>query len=142
MLEDEKGMSVEFVKISFVPIESEEFRKHITSKHKEYSDLLVFILPPEVRVKFKRTAPLAYEFDISESTSLNIGGKIMNVQWDFDYDGKFVSTQGYSFIRSDKNLPKLSVAYTFPTAGTKKIACKVQDDKGGEHTEMIEFEVK
>ncbi len=140
-LEEEKGVSVEFVKISLVPIESEEFRKHITGKHKEYSDLLVFILPPEVRVKYKRTVPLTYEFDISESISLNIGGKIINVQWDFDYDGKFVSTQGYSFLR-EKNMPKLSVAYTFPTAGAKKIACKVQDDKGGEKTEVIELEVK
>ncbi len=141
-LEDEKKVSVEFVKLTLIPIESEEFRKHITTKHKEYSDLLVFILPPEVRVKYKRTAPLTYEVDISESTSVNIGGKIINVQWDFDYDGKFVSTQGYSFIRSDKNLPKLSVTYTFTTAGPKKIACKVQDDKGGERTEIIELEVK
>ncbi len=140
-LEEEKGVSVEFVKLTLVPIESEEFRKHITGKHKEYSDLLVFILPPEVRVKYKRTAPLTYEFDISESISLNIGGKIINVQWDFDYDGKFVSTQGYSFLR-EKNIPKLSVAYAFPTAGAKKIACKVQDDKGGERTEIIELEVK
>jgi hypothetical protein len=141
-LEEEKGVSVEFVKISLVPIESEDFRKDITGKHKEYSDLLVFILPPEVRVKSKRTASLTYEFDISESSSVNIGGKIMNVQWDFDYNGKFVSTQGYSFIRGEKNMPKLSVSYTFPTAGAKKIACKVQDDKGGERTEIIELEVK
>ncbi len=140
-LEEEKGVSVEFIKISLVRIEHEEFRKHITSKHKEYSDLLVFILPPEVRVKYKRIEPLTYEFDISESISLN-GGKIINVQWDFDYDGKFVSTQGYSFLRGDKNMPKLSVAYTFPTAGKKKTACKVQDDKGGEKTEVIELEVK
>ncbi|GFO97319.1 hypothetical protein ig2599ANME_1519 [groundwater metagenome] len=39
-------------------------------------------------------------------------------------------------------MPKLSVTYKFPTAGTKKIACKVQDDKGGEKTEIIELEVK
>jgi len=141
-LEEEKGVSVEFVKISLVPIESEDFRKHITGKHKEYSDLLVFILPPEVRFKSKRTASLTYEFDISESTSINIGGKIINAQWDFDFKGKFISTQGYSFIRGDKNLPKLSVTYAFPTAGIKKIACKVQDDKGGERTEIIELEVK
>ncbi len=141
-LEEEKKVSVEFVKLTLVPIESEDFRKHITGKHREYSDLLVFILPPEVRVKYKRTAPLTYELDISESISLNIGGKIINVQWDFEYDGKFVSTQGYSFLRGDKNMPKLSVAYTFPTAGSKKIACKVQDDKGGEKTEVIELEVK
>ncbi len=141
-LEEEKGISLEFVKISLVPIDSEDFRKHIISKHKEYSDLLVFILPPEVKVKYKRIAPMTYEFDISESISLNSGGRIINVQWDFDHKGKFVSTQGYSFIRGDKNQSKLSVSYAFSTAGTKKIACKVQDDKGGERTETIEIEVK
>lgn len=141
-LEEEKGISLEFVKISLVPIDSEDFRKHIIGKHKEYSDLLMFILPPEVKVKNKRIAPLTYEFDISESVSLNSGGRIINVQWDFDHNGKFLSTQGYSFIRGDKNQPKLSVSYGFSTAGTKKIACKVQDDKGGERTETIEIEVK
>lgn len=141
-LEEEKGISLEFVKISLVPIDSEEFRKHIISKHKEYSDLLIFILPPEVKVKYKRIAPMTYEFDISESMSLNSGGRIINVQWDFDHKGKFVSTQGYSFIRGDKNQPKLSVSYAFSNSGTKKIACKVQDDKGGERTETIEIEVK
>ena len=141
-LEEEKGISLEFVKISLVPIDSEEFRKHIISKHKEYSDLLMFILPPEVKVKYKRIDPMTYEFDISESISLNSGGRIINVQWDFDHKGKFVSTQGYSFIRGDKNQPKLSVSYVFSNVGTKKIACKVQDDKGGERTETIEIEVK
>ncbi len=141
-LDAEKKVSVDFVKISLVPIESEEFRNHVTTKHKEYSDLLIFILPPEVRLKYKRIAPLTYEFDISESISLNSGGKIMNVQWDFDYKGRFASTQGYSFIRNEKGLPKLSVTYKFPSDGKKRIACKVQDDKGGEKTEIIELEAR
>jgi len=141
-LEAEQAVTVDFVKIDLIPIESQDFRKHIITKHKEYQDLLVFVLPPEVRVKYKHIAPRKYEFDISESISLNTGGKIMNVQWDFDYDGKFSSTQGYSFIRGEKNLPKLIVSYEFPSAGKKKIACKVQDDKGGEKTEILDVEVK
>ena len=119
-----------------------DFRNHIVTKHKEYEDLLVFILPPVVRINSKRISPLNYEFDISESTSMNIGGKIINVQWDFDYDGKFASTQGYSFIREDTNIPKLIVNYEFPCMGKRKVACKVQDDKGGEKTEILEIEVK
>lgn len=141
-LEAEKEVTVDFVKIDIIPIESQDFRKHVITKHKEYQDLLIFILPPEVRVKYKRIAPRAYEFDISESISVNSGGKIMNVQWDFDYDGKFASTHGFSFIRDEKKLPKLIVAYEFPTAGEKKIACKVQDDKGGEKTMIIEVKVR
>jgi hypothetical protein len=141
-LEIEKAITVDFVKIDLIPIESQDFRKHIVTKHKEYQDLLVFILPPLVRINSKRISSLEYAFDISESTSMNIGGKIINVQWDFDYNGKFASTQGYSFIRGEKNIPKLIVNYTFQSAGKRKVACKVQDDKGGEKTEVILIEVK
>ncbi|HUU87165.1 MAG TPA: site-specific DNA-methyltransferase [Candidatus Glassbacteria bacterium] len=141
-LEAEQAITVDFVKIDLIPIESQDFRKHIVTKHREYQDLLVFILPPLVRITSKRISSLNYEFDISESTSMNIGGKIINVQWDFDYNGKFASTQGYSFIRGDKNIPKLIVNYEFPGMGKRKVACKVQDDKGGEKTEILEIEAK
>ena len=137
----QEGTSIEFVKLSLIPIDSNEFKEHITSKHREYANLLAFILPPEIRIKIKRTSPLEYQFDISESIPLNVGGKIMNVQWDFDYDQVFVSTKGYSFIRDKNNKPELVVTYTFPEKGEYTIACKVQDDLGGENTKIEKLEV-
>lgn len=134
-------LAIDFVKINLIPIESPEFRKHITSKKEDYGKLLLFIMPPEIRVDVKRISSLTYEFDISESVSLNQGGKIINVQWDFDYKGRFVSTNGYSFLRDKNNIPLLSVRYEFSSKGKKTLACKVQDNQGGERTKSFDIEV-
>ena len=133
------SLEVDLVKLKLVRIESQEFREHVTSKHKEYERLLTFILPPEVRFSQRRLGPLAYEFDISESISVNPGAKIANVQWDFDFQGTFVSTPGYSFMRDAKNAPILKVSFRFERAGRQSVACRVQDDLGGEkiHVEVV-----
>lgn len=138
----QQAVAVDFVKISLVPIESEEFREHVTSKHSEYGNFLKFILPPEVRLNYKRVAPLTYEFDVSESVSLNSGSKIINVQWDFDHKGRFVSTLGYAFAGLKNKKPILKATYKFPSSGNKKIACRVQDDEGGQKIATIDLEVR
>jgi len=135
--------AIDFVKLELVPLESEDFRKHITSKHPEYKNLLKFILPPEVRVSTKQLSQKEYEFDVSESVALNPGAKIVNVQWDFNYDGKrFISTRGYSFIGMQNNKPVLKVSYKFEDFGKRQIASKVQDDEGGEKIYIFELNVK
>jgi len=63
---------------------------------------------------------------------MNSGAKIINVQWDFNYKDRFSSTPGFSFIRGRKKEPSLQVEYEFPEAGKIRVACKVQDDMGGE----------
>jgi DNA modification methylase len=130
------AIEVDLVMLKLIRIESQEFREHVTSKHKEYERLLTFILPPEVRFTQRRLGPLVYEFDISESISVNPGGKIANVQWDFDFQGTFISTPGYSFIRDANNAPVLKVSYEFERAGKQSVACRVQDDLGGEKTHV------
>lgn len=140
-LEADTKVNLELVKIALVQIESREFRDHVVSGHKEYSNLLVFILPPEVRVSHKRVGHLTYEFDISESASMNPGGKVMNVQWDFDFQGRFASTAGYSFVRGDRGSPLLNVSYSYPSPGERRVACKVQDDCGGEAMETFDLRV-
>ena len=129
------------MKLSLVNIESNDFKHHITDKHPEYSDLLTFVLPPVVRIGHKRLKEKTYLFDISESTSMNSGGKIVNVQWDFDYGKRFSSTQGYSFLRGKKNESLLQAEYAFPHTAKYTIACRVQDDLGGEATKVLEIEV-
>lgn len=135
--------SIDFVKLELLPLESDLFREHITSKHPEYRNLLKFILPPEVRISVKQIGSREYEFDVSESVSLNPSGKIVNVQWDFNYDGKrFISTRGYSFIGMQNNKPILKISYTFDSYGKRLIGCKVQDDEGGEKVHIFELNVK
>lgn len=142
-LEAQHAIAIDFVKLQLIPIESNEFKEHITSKNPEYKNLLKFILPPEVRISHKRINSLEYELDVSESVSLNPSGKIINVQWDFSYNGeRFISTAGYSFLGMKDKKPVLKVNYKFSSSGKKKIACKVQDDEGGEKMEIMEINVK
>jgi hypothetical protein len=91
---------------------------------------------------FKRIASGTYKFDVSETVLMNPGAKIINVQWDFDYDRRFSSTPGYSFVRGSKKEVALQAQYEFPATGKNRIACKVQDDIGGEGLWTAEFDVK
>jgi DNA modification methylase len=127
---------IDFVRLNLVRLESDEFREHVVSKHKDYGPLLSFIQPPDVRVATRRVGRLKYQFDVSESVSLNKDGVIANVQWDFSHKpARFTSTQGYAFLRDKPSgKPVLVVEYEFERAGTHTIACSVQDDQGGERT--------
>lgn len=135
---------IDFVRLNLVRLEDDEFREHVVNQSAEYAPLLSFIQPPEVRVAVRHVEGLIYEFDVSESISLNKDGVIVNVQWDFDHrDGHFTSTQGYTFLRDKKSgRPILVVQYDFPDQGLQKVACSVQDDQGGERTITLDVEVK
>ena len=135
---------IDFVRLNLIRLESDEFREHVVSKHKDYGPLLSFIHPAEVRVTIRSATPHTYEFDVSESVSLNKDGTIANVQWDFSHQiGKFISTQDYTYLRDEKTKGPLLVAeYTFPEPGTYSVACSVQDDQGGERTVARFIEVK
>lgn len=134
---------IDFVRLNLVRLESDEFREHVVSKHKDYGPLLSFIQPPEVRVTIRQLGHLRYQFDVSESVSLNKNGTIANVQWDFDCKhGRFKSTQGYAYLRDKATgKPVLVVEYQFPRVGGFMVACSVQDDQGGERTAVRTIEV-
>ena len=134
------GAGIDFVSIDLVPIGSTNFKKHITEKNQDYSNFLRFILPPVGRVRIKRMSELTYEFDFSESVSLN-GGKIVNVQADFDYEGVFIASSGFA-ITGTKNINKpLILKTTFNEVGNVKVAFKIEDDQGGETLLVKEIEV-
>lgn len=133
-----------FVRLDMVRIDSPDFREHVSSlstDHADYATFLTFVQPPEVEVGYKRIAARQYKFDVSDTVILNAGAKIINVQWDFDYGERFSSTPGHSFARTKKQV-QLQVSYAFPAAGKTRIACKVQDDKGGEGLWTDEIEVR
>ncbi|MFH1219036.1 MAG: site-specific DNA-methyltransferase [Candidatus Eisenbacteria bacterium] len=133
-----------FIRLDQVRIDSPRFREHVAALSTgtaDYENFLTFVQPPKVEVGYKRIAALTYRFDVSESVVMNAGAKIINVQWDFDYKKRFASTPGYSFVRGGKKEPELQAQYEFPKAGKKCIACKVQDDMGGEGLWTAEIEV-
>jgi len=134
-LREQEATDLNFIRLDMVRIDSPKFREHVSvlsTDKADYSTFLTFVLPPRVEVGWKKLTGLTYRFDVSETIVLNPGAKIINVQWDFDYRDVFTSTQGFSFIRTASKEPALQVNYTFPAAGRHHIACKVQDDVGGE----------
>ena len=144
-LREQEATDLNFIRLDMVRIDSPTFREHVnvlSTDKADYSTFLTFVLPPRVEVGWKKLTGLTYRFDVSETIVLNSGGKIINVQWDFDYHDVFTSTQGFSFIRTAKKEPALQVDYTFPASGRYHIACKVQDDVGGEGLWTGYIEVK
>jgi hypothetical protein len=134
-----------FIRLEQVRIDSPRFREHVaalSTDHADYENFLTFVQPPRVEVGHRRVAARTYQFDVSETVVLNSGAKIINVQWDFDYRERFSSTPGFSFVRGGKSEPQLTAQYEFPRTGTVRVACKVQDDMGGEGLWAGEIEVK
>ncbi len=138
-----KQKPIQFIKLQLWSLDGEELKKHVTKKHDKYKDFFRFILPPEIpRIGVTRLSTMKYRFDVSEARSV-MGGKIINVQWDFDFRGGiFSATQGFQLCRKEKKGKgergfegELTVEYTFEDLepGTPvSIACRVQDDLGGE----------
>lgn len=135
----EGNPGVDLIQISLTDIESLEFRKHVTKLHNEYESFLKFILPPEVIVNHKKISSMTYEFDASESIPINENSQIVNIQWDFEYLGRFTPTKGFAYGRDAKSKPLFNVQFKFKHLGKTSIACRVQDDLGGEkiYTEII-----
>jgi hypothetical protein len=133
-----------FIRLDMIRIDSLRFREHVSAlstQNADYQNFLTFVQPPRVEVGYKRIAPRTYRFDVSETAVMNPGAKIINVQWDFDHDKRFSSTPGYSFARTGKKEIALQAEYVFSIAGKQIIACKVQDDMGGEGLWTAEIEV-
>ena len=127
--------NLNFVRLDLLRVDSLSFREQVSSlstQHADYGNFLTFVQPPRVEVGYKRVKSLIYDFDVSDSVVLNSGAKIINVQWDFDYGERFSSTPGYSFARDGKKEPILRTQYKFPSGGKRRIACRVQDDRGGD----------
>ena len=143
-LRDREQTSLDFVKLENVRIDSPQFREHITAlttHHADYENFLTFIQPPRVELGWKKLAGKTLVFDVSETALMNPGAQIINVQWDFDYKGRFTSTQGYSFIRGKTGAPVMQAQYTFDSPGKKRVAVKVQDDLGGEGIRTEEIQI-
>lgn len=143
-LREREQTNLDFIRLEQVRIDSPQFREHIvalTTGNADYGNFLTFVQPPNVELGYKRVNGLTYLFDVSETALMNQGAKVINVQWDFDYQNRFTSTQGYSFVRGAKGAPAMQAEYTFDSPGRKKIAVKVQDDLGGEGIRIEEIVV-
>ena len=137
-------VDLNFIRLDMVRIDSPRFREHVaalSTDHADYENFLTFVQPPKVEVGFRRVTALTYDFDASDSIVMNAGAKIINVQWDFDYGERFSSTPGYSLARGAKKALTLQARYEFPSRGKWRVACRVQDDMGGDGLWSAEIRV-
>ena len=139
-------IDVNFVHLRQIRIGDPEFREHIIGRSTDkadYSDFLTFVQPPEVSVGYRVLGGRAVTLDAGDSVAINPGAAIVNVQWDFSYDGRrFTATPGYSFQRGKRGQPDLQVTHKFERAGKVRVACRLQDSRGGEGMWTGEVEVR
>ena len=135
-LRRQEAVDVNFVRIAQVRIGDDGFRQHIVGRSTEradYSEFLTFIQPPVVDVGYRALGGQSVTFDAGDTAVVNPGAEIINVQWDFHYDGRrFSATPGYSLQRDRNRKPQLQVTHKFPRTGRFQVACRVQDSRGGE----------
>ncbi len=124
-------VDVDFVRLRQVRIGDADFREHVVRRstdRADYSDFLTFVQPPVVSVAHSAKGGRAVTFDAGDSAVVNFGAEIVNVQWDFDHDGRrFTATPGYSF---QKDKPQLRVTHKFDRTGKFRIACRVHGGEG------------
>ena len=147
-LRGREGIEIAFVRLKQVAIDSEDFREHVASRSTErgdYSGFLTFVQPPVVEIAPRHVRPLRYDFNAGDTQVLNAGAKVVNVHWDFDYDGRVFRAARDEWFRRGKGkdpAPAMDAQHVFPRAGRYTVACRVQDDKGGEGMATIELEAE
>lgn len=132
-----QAIDVDFIQLAQVRIGGDEFRRHVVKRSTDladYSDFLTFIQPPVVDVGWRALGGRSVAFDAGDTAVVNPGAELINIQWDFDYDGeRFTATPGYSLQRDRKTKkPTLRATHKFDRTGAFGVACRVQDSRGGE----------
>ena len=144
-LRQREGIQVQFVRLQQIRIGSTDFREHVVGKstdRADYSEFLTFVHPPNIDVGHRNVGNRSVTFDASGTAVINSEAEIINVQWDFNYRDRFEATPGYSFQRDRNKKPQLQVTHKFDRMGSFDVACRIQDSKGGEGTQVIKIEVK
>ena len=145
----EKGVVLE---IELIPIRSKQFRERIATTYgvpdEDKEKLMQFVESPiinEIVVKKVTDKKLTYSFE-AIAKSLNQGGKLINCQWDFNYQNGNFSDPEYALrrkpIKRDGFEADLIAEKTFAQPGSFAIACKVQDNFGGETIKTMSIKVE
>ena len=147
----EKNVAMEF---EYVPINSQQFRERILKKYPDADDnefFMRFTNPPIIgEIAVKHINGRQYRFEAVDTHSANLDGYLVNCQWDFDYDrGHFAAHKDYVLGRTEnkgKGVTRkfeavLVAEHEFATAGRHAVACRVQDNLGGESIKSVTVEV-
>lgn len=138
------------MELEYVPINSELFRERVLKHYpsvEENEFFLKFTSRPIIgEIKFKKIGQKKYRFEALDAYSTNRDGYLINCQWDFDYQsGHFDADRSYILGRKEAKdgfEAVLSAEREFEKNGKFIIACRVQDNLGGEAIKTAEVEIK
>lgn len=137
------------VEIELIPINSQLFRKRILEHYQDSSKsefLLKFISQASIMdIAYKKVSGLKYKFEALRARSNNIDGYLINCQWDFNFIGNRFAESKYALMREQKNgkyVAILKAEKEFEKQGKYIIACRVQDNLGGEAIKTKEIIIK
>ncbi len=148
-----KGVAME---LDYVPINSQQFRERIIRKYPDAGDnefFMRFTQPAIIGdIVCKKSGPLKYRFEAVDTYATNLDGYLVNCQWDFDYQrGHFTAHPDYILgrrevkgkdekVKGRKFEAILTAEYEFQKRGNHQVACRIQDNLGGEAIKNIQIE--
>lgn len=140
--------------IELVALGSEAFRQRIFRlvgesnldlKFNRLNQLLSFAGSPYAgKIVCVKQDGLKFKFELQGSRALGTG-RLINCQWDFNYDGQRFASREYALNRegSSGNFKAiLEIEHTFEKTGKYNIATRVQDNLDGEDTAEAILEVR
>lgn len=144
--------------LDFLLIDSESFRERVRQKYPDADDsefLLRFTKEPIIgEIACEHVfGPRKYKFEALDADSANVGGYLVNCQWDFDYQrGHFAAHRDYVLSRGELKGKEAKLAgrkfeailvaeHQFANPGPVVVACRVQDNFGAEAIRTLEVEV-
>lgn len=150
---NDKGVKIQ---IDLVSLSSESFRQkvfrnvgesNIDLKFNRLNQLLSFTGAPYAGVLgIASQGNDGVKFVLNGARALGAGGKLINCQWDFDYDGARFANRAYALNRNKVGSGDfeavLEAEYQFPRDGIYTIAARVQDNLDGQATATASVEVK
>ncbi len=113
------------VKVNLVDIDSDEFK----------GNNIRFVSKPMANIRNIAKKKQEWEFDASNSAPQS-GARILQMQWDFNYNGKFSTDTEWNF-KDSKNKDESSgpankiIVHKFVDKGEHQIALRIIDSKGG-----------
>lgn len=136
------------VQIELVSLSSESFRQkvfrnvgesNIDLKFNRLNQLLSFTGAPYAGMISVANQPDGkVSFSVNGARALGAGGKLINCQWDFDYDGARFANRDYALNRNKVGSGDfeavLQAEYQFMRDGVYTVAARVQDNLDGQAT--------
>ncbi|WHZ18016.1 MAG: Type III restriction-modification system methylation subunit [Rhodanobacteraceae bacterium] len=147
--EREVPLQVELVSLASEGFRQKIFRNvgesNIDLKFNRLNQLLSFTGAPFAgQIAARAQSGLTVTFVLEGARAMGAGGKLINCQWDFNYDGARFAQREYALNRTGSNGnfdAVLEAEYTFPHAGEYTVAARVQDNLDGQATAVAMIKV-